>query len=322
MNKGKLSRVKLKALNSDSGMTLIEVLLALIITAFISVVIANVTMGASRSLQVTAEEAINAQQSVVFSQRLKADISNSVSLYVFTQNKPSDSNTLQLCDGIGSNFSINSEKGRPLFTINVKDNSDGEIPARKLLKVEYDLISKTDNFGNKETFQLTRRVCGKEPQSLLTIGDTLCKSVSGEFLGLARRYDVGKPHCPFKFVSLNDFVSNANSNGQSIDSNLAGSTFLFCKGDYKSELIGGEGFKSCANDSDVESQLTYGSILAQGPYFFGLPYAGCKVAMAVLTSSKLGAQTRCELNRSNVDSNGVALSSIKSLVNMTSRIDN
>ena len=323
MNKGKLSRVKLKALNSDSGMTLIEVLLALIITAFISVVISNVTMGASKTLQVTAEEAINAQQSVVFSQRLKADISNSESLYVYSGNKPTSANTLQLCDGIGSNFSINSEKGRPLFTVNIRTvptNVDVNTTYSSTLlvqKVEYDLVSQVDNFGNKNTYQITRRVCGSSlpPQTMLNVGDALCKSATNGFLGIARKYDIGKPNCPSIFVNLDDLVST----GQSVDANLTGNTILFCKTDYLSEADGGQGFKSCVDDSDT---VTYGSVPAQGAYYFGLPYAGCKVPMAVLTSARLGAQSRCDVNIRYKDSNGVALTSIKPLANLNRRIDN
>ncbi len=324
MNKPQSFSSASSRLKSDGGMTLVEVLLALIITAFIGVVIANVTMGASKTLQVTAEEAINAQQSVVFSQRLKADISNSESLYVFTKNPPTESNTLQLCDGTGSNFSINSEKGRPLFTLNIRSapiDVTTYIWPPSVQKVEYDLISQVDNFGNKNTYQITRRVCGSTLpiQKMLNIGDALCKSATNGFLGIARKYDIGKPNCPSIFINLTDSVNSLDINGLDVDSNLTGNTILFCKTDYLSEADGGKGYKSCVDDSD---SATYGTIPAQGAYYFGLPYAGCKVPMAVLTSARLGAQSRCDLNKSNVDKNGVMLTSIKPLANLNRKIDN
>lgn len=118
--------LKLRKFNaSDEGLTLVEILLAIIITAFIGVVIVKTTISSSAALTRTSREVNTNLQVMNFSRTLRYDIAGATDVYVFA-NPPS---TLQRVCGSARIDNVkwqlsDSQSARTLFTIRVNELID------------------------------------------------------------------------------------------------------------------------------------------------------------------------------------------------------
>jgi type II secretory pathway pseudopilin PulG len=116
---------------SDEGLTLVEILLAIVITAVIGVVIVKTTISSSAALTRTSREVNTNLQVMNFSRTLRYDIAGATDVYVFA-NPPS---TIQRVCGSAGIDSLkwqlsNSGDARTLFTVRVNELIDpGYIPS-------------------------------------------------------------------------------------------------------------------------------------------------------------------------------------------------
>jgi len=119
----------MRELTKDDGMTLLEVLLAAIITAVISVVIVSITMGSAATLSRHADESIATAQVVTLYQNLRQDFSAASDAYFYGTTYPSD--TSHLCSSatsrswsaLGSGF-IRTLASIPVTTFNYDTSSN------------------------------------------------------------------------------------------------------------------------------------------------------------------------------------------------------
>lgn len=103
-------RRKLQAKNhrSDAGFTLVEIIFAMVITAFIAVVILKTTENASASLTRTADEVNSNLEVMNFSHNIRFDIAGSYDVFAFGTAAPSSS-TLYSTATAGTPTSYNVE---------------------------------------------------------------------------------------------------------------------------------------------------------------------------------------------------------------------
>ena len=270
------ARKKLATVKQDSGISLIEILVALLITTLIAIVIARVTMDASAGLTVAAEESVSSQQSLLFGQTLQYDIRASSDLYVYGATKPADSTNLCTSATDSTWTPANSTFVRPLFTVLVNDisynKSFGTLTSTTAWTpattkwVGYEL-RRTDIGTNNvsDTFEIWRGECANlngapdtwspaTAAALINLGDTFCSDSTGSvFLGIANSKDVGRANCPNRFSGDASFAP-------------AGNTVLYC-GDYTS---------LCATGTSTATNSTYS---------FTLPYAGCRLVLVSITNN-------------------------------------
>ena len=279
------ARQKLVIAKKDSGISLIEILVALLITTLIAIVIARVTMDASSGLTVAAEESVSSQQSLLFGQTLQYDIRASSDLYVYGATKPTDSTNLCTSATDSTWTPANSIFVRPLFTILLNDISYNKTftvttpwtPASTKW-VGYEL-RRTDLGTNNVagTFEIWRGECANSNGSpgawssgsaMINLGDTLCSNSGGStFVGIANTKEIGRANCPSKYSGSVDFAPQGN-------------TVLYC-GDYASQ---------CATGVSTVSSTTYA---------FTLPYAGCRLVLVSIANNAACTLSSGEGKKSN-----------------------
>ena len=118
----------------DDGITFIEVLLAMAITLFISLLITRVTIDAAKSLDVATNRAIANQKVIKFTNQLRYDIAGAYDIFVFGRYRPSDVEEFCSSDSAGAQWDKSSSQGfvRPLFsirTVELEQLEAGPIPA-------------------------------------------------------------------------------------------------------------------------------------------------------------------------------------------------
>lgn len=262
---------KLARTKEETGISLIEILVALLITTLIAIVIARVTMDASAGLTVAAEESVSSQQSILFGQTLQYDIRASSDLYVYGATKPADSTNLCTSATDSTWTPANSTFVRPLFTILMNDISYNKsftatapwTPATTKW-IGYELRRTdigTNNVSN--TYEIWRGECANTSDlpgtwssgsAMINLGDAFCSDSTGtNFIGIANTKEVGRANCPRLYSGSADFAPQGN-------------TVLYC-GDYSSQ---------CASGVSTATNSTYA---------FTLPYAGCRLVLVSITNN-------------------------------------
>ena len=109
-------------LRSDAGLTLVEIIIATVITALIGVTLVRITSDVANGLGSTVGHVVATNQTVSFARTLRNDIGGAQDIYPFGSNPaPADSQTY-LCsswDGVATDWTDSSAVNftRPLFTI-------------------------------------------------------------------------------------------------------------------------------------------------------------------------------------------------------------
>lgn len=109
----------------DNGITLIEVMIATLITSLLSIVLYKTTWNASLALTKTSQEVISNFQIIHFASDLRYNVASSSDVFVFA-NTPLP-NSGNICSSWNKNnvewspLTSNSKIVRPLFSVRVKD---------------------------------------------------------------------------------------------------------------------------------------------------------------------------------------------------------
>ena len=150
----------------QEGLTLVEVLFALIITSFVALVIAKTTISASAALSRTSREVNTNLQVMNFSRNLRYDIAGSTDTYVFSSTAPTGQT--RLCSSGGtSKWDIGVAGGvRTLFTVRVNELIDSSYVPSSTSAPSYIEKATGKWYGYeirrplaKESFQLWRVTC-------------------------------------------------------------------------------------------------------------------------------------------------------------------
>lgn len=234
---------------SSYGFTLVELLIALIVTALISISITRVLIDTSANLERLATEASANQQGLQFIRKIQSDFKNSLDIYVFDSNYPStqsDGSVLTCTNATPADWSSGSQSfTRQLFTVVSKKLTDlppdytppTQILTPEVVYIGYEIrLVSTSNSGLTNALELWRNECsslgGAVTYSLpvLTLGDTLCSStIEGVTkTGIAMKKDRAKSNCQNE-VSINSAVGDTALSGTSIVSCTSqGSTSSNC----------------------------------------------------------------------------------------------
>lgn len=113
--RNKLS-LKRDSLQDSSGLTLVEVLLAMIVTSIIAFVIMRLFLTTSTGLSRSAQEAASAMQATRFSLLIRYDVSGSRDTFIYGENYPADNS--KLC--------TSTETTAARWNANPSSASDGE----------------------------------------------------------------------------------------------------------------------------------------------------------------------------------------------------
>lgn len=118
MSKLFASMRKIKS-NQDSGITFIEVLLAMVITLFISLLITRITFDAAKSLDVASNRAMTNLKVIHFTNQLHYDIAGAYDVFVFGQHRPAAVDSFCSSNAPGDQWDNLSSTSfvRPLFSI-------------------------------------------------------------------------------------------------------------------------------------------------------------------------------------------------------------
>ncbi|MFM5905552.1 MAG: hypothetical protein ACKORF_05565 [Micrococcales bacterium] len=105
--------------SNDSGITFVEVLMAMAITLFISLLVMRVTFDASKSLDVASARSIANLKVIKFTNQLRYDIAGAFDVFVFGKHRPTGVEAFCSSDPAGAQWDNSSSQGfvRPLFSI-------------------------------------------------------------------------------------------------------------------------------------------------------------------------------------------------------------
>ncbi|MFM6983823.1 MAG: type II secretion system protein J [Chitinophagaceae bacterium] len=239
---------------NENGFSLVELLIALIVTSIISVPVVRVIIDSSSNLQRVANEAAYNQQALQFMQVLQNDIKDSQDTFIFDQNYPMSTNNLctsatsETWQTTSNNFTrqIATIVSQKLVYPNNYNNPGFLVPQKIWIGYEIKRVASSVT-GQERAFEIWRNECssgGVSPTNsytVLTMGNVLCANNSLDtFLGLSSAKDVGKPNCP-NLVALSSSLANSSINGKAMFS-CTGAGVITCpidsstRGVYKFDI--------------------------------------------------------------------------------------
>lgn len=105
--------------SGDAGITFVEVLMAMAITLFISLLVMRISFDAAKSLDVATSRSIANLKVIKFTNQLRYDIAGAYDVFVFGKHRPTGVDAFCSSDALGDQWDNSSSQGfvRPLFSI-------------------------------------------------------------------------------------------------------------------------------------------------------------------------------------------------------------
>lgn len=186
-----------RKLNSDSGFTLVELIVAASITALIAVVIVRIAADSSKGLERSLSELKSNSQVVNFVRNIRYDISGSTDLFAFDKNTPTAAAQNYLCSSWTSAKSWTDPAAgnfvRELFSVAINDleyvasqpvDGNSSLPFLPVVRRWAGYEIRGDN-GNYSIWRVSCKDSGGTPDAitdsrkLIDLGSNLDPNVAG-----------------------------------------------------------------------------------------------------------------------------------------------